>query len=54
MSLKSLDDDVRMKGEMMRNPVVVEWEDEDIQLSEDEMDVLSLGPKFCLLKNLDE
>ena len=51
---RMFNDDVRMEGEMVRNPVFVEWDDENIHLSDDELDVLRLGPKFCLLKSLDE
>ena len=38
----------------MRNPVVVCRRGESIQLSDDELSVLRLGPKFCVYANLDE
>ena len=47
-------DDNNIKCEDMQEPVVVCMEGEVIELSEDEKDVLSLGPKFCVLNNLNE
>ena len=43
-----------LEPEEIKNPVIVEGRDENIVLSVDEMDVLKLGPKFCVYANLDE
>ena len=43
-----------LKPDVMKKPVIVEGEGEKIELSDDEIEVLALGPKFCLLNNLDE
>ena len=44
----------KLAAEAMKGPVVVCREGEEIELSEGEKKVLMLGPKFCVLKNLDE
>ena len=41
-------------GEMMKDPAVVTGEGEELRLTEDEISVLRLGPKFCIFKNLCE
>ena len=46
--------DEGVKPDEMRNPVVVCRRGESIQLSDDELSVLRLGPKFCVYANLDE
>ena len=38
----------------MKGPVVVAREGEEIPLSKEEVSILSLGPKFCVLNNLNE
>ena len=43
-----------MVPEDVKDPVIVEGIGEKIKLSEEEMDVLRLGPKFCLYVNLCE
>ena len=48
------DDEKDVRGEEMKNPVLVEGKDGPIAISEDERELLRLGPKFCLLKNLSE
>ena len=48
------DDEVKVKPEIVKDPVVVCKMDEIIILTEDERDFLRLGPKFCVLKDLDE
>ena len=37
-----------VKGEDVKDPVIVAGGDENIELSKEELDVLRLGPKFCL------
>ena len=44
--------DEELKPEEMRKPVVVLGEGEKIELNVDEVEVLSLGPKFCQYNNL--
>ena len=43
-----------MRGEVLREPEVVRGKDEVIMLSEEEKQVLALGPKFCVRKRLNE
>ena len=43
-----------MVPEDVKDPVIVEGIGEKIELNEDEMDILRLGPKFCLYVNLCE
>ena len=43
-----------LSPEVVRDPVVVLREGETIQLSDDEREVLKLGPKFCLYTILNE
>ena len=43
-----------LSPEVVRDPVVVLREGESIQLSDDEREVLKLGPKFCLYTILNE
>ena len=48
-------DDCDVKGECVGDPVIVEGEGEHIVISEDERELLKLGPKYCILnKLLDE
>ena len=47
-------DDDEMTVEMVRDPIIVEGENENIVLSEDERELLKLGPKFCLYNKLLE
>ena len=47
-------DDDKMTVEMVRDPIIVEGEKENIVLSEDERELLKLGPKFCLYNKLLE
>ena len=47
-------DSVDVKGEVVKDPVLVEGKDGPIVTSEDEREFLKLGPKFCLFKNLNE
>ena len=41
-----------MRSNKLRDLLIVCKKDEDLTLSEDEMSVLRLGPKFCEYKNL--
>ena len=43
-----------VRPEKMRDPVIVNVGDEEIELNENELSVLRLGPKFCELVALDE
>ena len=43
-----------MKSEEMQEPIIVTRMGEEIKLSDEEKEVLSLGPKFCILNNLYE
>ena len=45
-------DDCVMKGETVVDPVIVEGENEQIVLSENERELLKLGPKFCTFNRL--
>ena len=47
-------EDGNLEGEVVRNPAVVVGEGEELVLTEEEIEVLKLGPKFCLYKNLSE
>ena len=48
------DDKVIFGGDAVKPPVIVEGVGEDIVLSKAETEMLQLGPKFCLYKNLCE
>ena len=43
-----------LKAQDKKGPVIVCMEGENIELSEDEVKLLSLGPKFSVLKNLED
>ena len=43
-----------MEKEDVKDPILVNGEGENLVLSENEQELLKLGPKFCLLKNLCE
>ena len=47
-------EDGRLEGEGLRDPAVVMGEGEELCLTEEEKDILRLGPKFCIYKNLCE
>ena len=47
-------EDGNLMGEELRNPAVVMGEGEELSLTKEEKDILRLGPKFCVFKNLDE
>ena len=51
---KIFKNDCGMVSEGDQQPVVVRRDGEELELSENEMRVLALGPKFCVLKNLCE
>ena len=44
----------KLVGEGMKDPAVVMGEGEELRLTENEIDILRLGPKFCIFKNLCE
>ena len=47
-------EDNGMKSEETQEPVVVCREGEEIALSSEERDLLALGPKYCIMNNLNE
>ena len=48
------DDDKYVVGEKTKDPVIVDDKDDPAVISDEEKDLLRLGPKFCLYKNLSE
>ena len=51
---KIFDEDFEMKNEDEYEPCIVCMEDEDIRVTDDEKDLLSLGPKFCVRNAMSE
>ena len=46
-------DDEKVTVDEVKNPIIVEFEGETVALSDDEIEVLKLGPKFCVYVDLD-
>ena len=51
---KIFDEECNMKNEDEYEPCIVCMEDEEVIISEEEKDLLALGPKFCVRNNLNE
>ena len=43
-----------MKPEAPSGPVIVSLEDEDVELSSDEWDILARGPNYCVVRGCSE
>ena len=52
--LRMFKDDISMVGETVKEPIIVTWVGETLELSEDERELLKLGPKYCVYSSLNE